>query len=156
MTRGSTHFLRSVIIGLGLIVLGVCLFGLPQLIHSELQGDFDYGPIFLGMYIPALPFFFALYQGWNLLGYVDKGKAFTADAVHALRKIKYAGLAISAMYVIGMPYIFYVADRDDAPGVAALGFVIIGASFVIAVAAALFQRLFQNAVDIKAENDLTV
>jgi hypothetical protein len=55
-----------------------------------------------------------------------------------------------------MPYIFYVADKDDAPGVAAIGFAIIGLSFVIAVAAAVFQRLLQNAVDIKSENDLTV
>jgi hypothetical protein len=60
------------------------------------------------------------------------------------------------MYVVGMPYIFHAADKDDAPGVALIGFVIIFASFVIATAAGVFQRLVQNAVDIKSENDLTV
>lgn len=55
-----------------------------------------------------------------------------------------------------MPYVFYVADRDDALGLAAIGFVFIGASFVIGTAAAVFQSLMQNAVDIKSENDLTV
>ena len=60
------------------------------------------------------------------------------------------------MYAAGMPYVFYVADQDDAPGVVAIGLVIIGASFVIATAAAVFQKLVQNAVDIKSENDLTV
>ena len=55
-----------------------------------------------------------------------------------------------------MPYIFYVADRDDAPGVAAVAFIIIGASFVIAAAAAVFERLMRSTVDIKSENDLTV
>jgi hypothetical protein len=34
--------------------------------------------------------------------------------------------------------------------------VIIFASIVIATAAAIFQRLLQNAVDMKSENDLTV
>jgi hypothetical protein len=55
-----------------------------------------------------------------------------------------------------MPYIFYVADRDDAPGVSVIGFIIIFASFVIAVFAAVLERLLQNAIEIKSENDLTV
>lgn len=55
-----------------------------------------------------------------------------------------------------MPYIYYAADRDDAPGVLAIALVIAFASLVIASAAGLFQRLLQNAVDIKSENDLTV
>lgn len=156
MDRGSTVILRGVILIIGLIVLGTCLFGLPSLIRSEFTGDFDYGWIFVGTYIPAVPFFIALYQGMKLLGYIDKDKAFSLDSVAALRNIKYCGYIIAGLYAAGMPYVFYVADRDDAPGVAAIGFIIIGASFVIATAAAVFQKLFQNAVDIKAENDLTV
>jgi hypothetical protein len=156
MKRGSTNVLRVVVLILGIIVLGICIFALPQLIHSEVNGDFDYGPIFLGMYVPAVPFFIGLYQAWLLLRYIDRNEAFSDLAVQALRKIKYCAFAISALYALGMPYIFYVADRDDAPGVAAIGFVIIGASFVIATAGAVFQKLFQNAVDIKNENDLTV
>jgi hypothetical protein len=145
-----------VIILIGLIVLALCVVALPLLISSELTGDFDYGPIFLGLYIPAIPFFFALHQALTLLGYIDKNKAFSEASVKALKHIKYCAFIISALFAAGMPYVFYVADRDDAPGVAAIGFVIIGASFVIAVAAAVFQRLFQNAVAIKSENDLTV
>ena len=103
-----------------------------------------------------MPFFFALYQALKLLNHIDRNNAFSLPAVKALEKIKYSALAISGLFTAGMPYVFYVADRDDAPGVAAIGFVIIFASFVIATAAAVFQQLFQNAVDIKSENDLTV
>lgn len=156
MKNGSTLFLRAVIIMIGAIVLAMCVLGLPLLIKSELGGDFDYGFIFLGMYLPAVPFFFALHQGLKLLGYIDKNEAFSSDSVKALKNIKYCSLTISGLYATGMPYIFYVADRDDAPGAAAIGFVIIGASFVVGVFAALLQKLFQNAVDIKSENDLTV
>lgn len=156
MKRGSTMFLRGVVMLIGLVVLAICIFGLPRLIASEVAGDFDYGVIFLGMYVSAVPFFFALYQALKLLDYIDRNDAFTDEAVKALKNIKYAAFAIGALYTAGMPYIFYVGDRDDAPGVVALGFVIAGASFVIAVAAAVFQKLFQNAVDIKSENDLTV
>ena len=156
MKRGSTLILKGVVVLLGLIVSGLCIFALPRFISSELAGDFDYGPIFLGMYVPAVPFFIALYQALKLLGYIDKNKAFSKLSINALKRIKYCALIISALYAAGMPYIFYVADRDDATGVALIGFVVIGASFVIATAAAVFQRLLQNAVDIKSENDLTV
>lgn len=156
MKHGSTNFLRLVILLIGLVVLVTCIFVLPRWISSELAGDFDYGPIFLGMYIPAIPFFVALYQALKLLDYIDRNKAFSPKSVKALRNIKYCGVVISSLYTLGMPYVFYVADRDDAPGVALIGFVIIGASAAIATAAAVFQKLLQNASDIKSENDLTV
>lgn len=157
MERGSTVILRGVVILIGLVVLGLCAIGLPMLIKSELTtSDFDYGWIFVGLYVPAIPFFFALYQALKLLDYIDKNQAFSELSVQAFRSIKYCALTISGLFAAGMPYVFYVADRDDAPGVALIGFVIIGASFVIATFAAVLQKLVQNAVDIKSENDLTV
>lgn len=156
MKLGPTFVLRAVVALIGLIVLALCLFALPAGIISELEGDFDYGAIFAGLYIPAIPFFFALHQTLKLLNNIDRNKAFSQSSVKALKNIKYCALIISGLFLAGMPYIFYVADRDDAPGGAAMGFVIIGASFVIATVAAVFQGLVQHAVDIKKENDLTV
>src|SRR3989344_5739867 len=156
MRQGSTIILKGVVLIIGLIVLGLCLFVLPAGIRSEMAGDFDYGLIFLGMYVPAIPFFFALYQALKLLSYIDKNKAFSELSVKALHNIKYCGFIISGLYAAGMPYIFHIADRDDAPGVAAIGLVIVFASFVIAVFAAVLQMLLTNAIDIKSENDLTV
>ncbi len=156
MKRGSTVILRGVIFLIGLIVLAICVFALPAAIAAETRGDFDYGPIFIGLYVAALPFFVALYQSLKLLSFIDANKAFSSMSVVTLKNIKYCAVIISTLFTVGMPYIFYVADRDDAPGVAALGFVIIGASFVIATFAAVLQRLLQNAIDIKSENDLTV
>jgi hypothetical protein len=115
-----------------------------------------YNPILLGMLIPAIPFFIALYQAFKLLGYIENGKVFSNISVKALKNIKYCGFAISLLYVIGMPYVFYVVQKDDNSGVIAIGCVVIFASVVIATAAAVFEKLLQNAVDIKSENDLTV
>ena len=92
----------------------------------------------------------------KLLNYIDKNKVFSDASIKALKNIKYSAIAISLLYAAGMPYILYVADKDDAPGVVLIGLVIIFASFVIATAAAVFQRLVQSAVEIKSENDLTV
>ena len=154
MKLGSTLFLKAVVMMIGLIVLAICAIALPAGIASDKTGY--YWPILAGLYVPAVPFFFALYQAIRLLDYIDQGKAFSPDSVSTLKYIKYCALAISALFAAGMPYIFYAADRDDAPGVAMIGFVIIGASFIIATFAAVLQKLIQGAVDIKSENDLTV
>jgi hypothetical protein len=154
MERGSTFILKMAIVLIGLIVLGLCLLVLPAGLLSDNTGY--YRPILLGLYIPAIPFFFALYSALSLLNLIEKNEAFSIESVNDLKKIKYSAVTICALFAAGMPYIFYAADRDDAPGVALIGFVIIGSSFVIATAAAVFQSLLQNAVDIKSENDLTV
>ena len=54
-------------------------------------------------------------------------------------------------------YLFIaVRGKDDIAGGVAMGLAMIFVSVVIATAAAVFEKLFQNAVDIKSENDLTV
>lgn len=154
MKQGSTLFLKGVVILIGAFMLSICAFGLPYVIGTiDLSG---YDPILLGLYIPAIPFFFALYQAIKLLDYIDKNQAFSLSAVMAFRNIKWSAVVISGLLAVGMPYIFYVAEKDDAPGVVAIALVIIFASFVIATFAAVLQKLIQNAVAIKSENDLTV
>jgi hypothetical protein len=154
MNRGSTLFLKLVVITIGLIVLGLCIFALPVGITTDRTGA--YRPILIGMYIPALPFFFALYQALKLLSYIDKNTAFSEGSVRAIKYIKYCAAVISAMFALGMPYIYYVAEQDDAPGVILIGLVLTGAPLVVAVFAAVLQKLLQNAIDIKTENELTV
>lgn len=154
MKKSSTVFLRSTVILIGALVFFLCVYAIPRVVGSIDMSGYD--PILLGLYIPAIPFFFALYQAMKLLNYIDKNNAFSLTSVNAFRTIKYCALAISGIFVAGMPYIFYVADKDDAPGVVAIGCVIIFASFVIATFSAVLQKLIQNAVDIKSENDLTV
>lgn len=154
MKQGSTLVLKGVVILIGMVVLALCIFVLPRGISSDRTGD--YRPILLGMYVTAVPLFFALFQTLKLLKYIDMNKAFSESSVKALKYIKYCAITISVMYAVGMPYIFLVADRDDAPGVVALGFVIIFASIVVATFAAVLQKLLQEALAIKSENDLTV
>jgi hypothetical protein len=61
-------------------------------------------------------------------------------------------------FIIGSEtFLFMMRSKSDDPaGAVATGLFIIFISVVIATAAAIFQKLLQNAVDIKSENDLTV
>jgi MFS family permease len=153
-SNGSTVILRVAVLTFAAIILGLCVFALPAGIVSDKMGLYRW--ILLGMYVPAIPFFYAIYQTMKLLSYIDKNTAFSDASVAALKAIKYCGIIIAGLFSAGMPYIYYVANKDDAPGVVAIGLVIIGASIAVAVFAAVLQQLLQSAIAIKAENDLTV
>ena len=139
---------------LALVVLAICVYVLPVGIATDNVGGYRY--ILIGLYVAAIPFFVALYQALRLLRYIDQESAFSNLSVKALETIKYCAITITGLFAAGMPYIYIVAERDDAPGVILIGLVITFASLVIATFAAILQRLVQQAVAIKSENDLTV
>ncbi|MED1270156.1 DUF2975 domain-containing protein [Bacillus mycoides] len=160
MKQGSTLFLKIAIILIGMPVLALCIFLVPNIGNyaAELYPDIAYIKylILINLYATVLPFYFALYQAFKLVSYIDKGNAFSKLSVRALKKIKNCAVTISILYVVGMPLFYLVAERDDAPGIIILGMLLIFASMVIAVFAAVLQRLLKDAIDIKSENDLTV
>ena len=158
--KRETLFLKVVIFLMAIPVLAVCIFVVPPLttFAGELIPKIPYLQyVFLfALYLTAIAYFVALYQALRLLSYIDRNIAFSELSVKALKNIKYCALIISGLYVLCMPIIMFMAEVDDAPGLGALGLIITFASFVIAVFAAVLQKLLKNAIDIKSENDLTV
>ncbi|MFJ7738682.1 DUF2975 domain-containing protein [Lysinibacillus sp. NPDC097287] len=160
MKPGTTLFLKITVILIGIPVLAMCIFLVPEIANfaAELYPDNAYIKylFLIDLYATAIPFYFALYQAFKLLSYIDKNKAFSELSVSSLKKIKYCAFSISILYVVGMPLFYLIAERDDAPGIIIIGMVMIFASFVIAVFAAVLQKLLKEAIDIKSENDLTI
>lgn len=160
MKRGSTLFLRVAVILIGIPILALCIFVVPGIANftAELYPDHTNLKylVLIDLYAAAIPFYFALYQAYKLLGYIDKNKAFSELSVRVLKNIKYCATIISSLFVVGMPLFYLIAEKDDAPGIILIGMALIFASMVIAVFAAVLQKLLQEAIDIKSENDLTV
>ena len=156
----ETAFLKCALVLMGLPVLALCIFVLPEITEyfAELNPSLSFlqYPFLLGLYVTAIFYFIALYQTFKLLSYIDKNQAFSELSVEALKRIKHCAVVIGSLYVVFMPLIYLIAEKDDAPGVILVGLVVPFASIVIAVFAAVLQRLLQEAIDIKSENDLTV
>ena len=153
MNFGSTLFLKVVIYLIGLAALGVCII----IAGVSLSGNAGmYLPVLALMFVTALPFFYALYNGVLLLRYIEKNIAFSELSIQAIRAIKYSAFSISVLYSGGMPVTVSVAHTDDAPGVVLIAFIFIFATLIVGVFAAVLEKLLQNAIDIKSENDLTV
>lgn len=144
MKRRTTFFLKIAVFLVGIPFFGLCILGLPWLVTRmaemfQVSAYLQY-PSLIGLYAAVIPFGFAVYQALKLLNCINKGKAILELSVKALNNIKYCAITIGVLYVIGMPLLFLVADKDDAPGVVALGLLVILASIVTAFFAALFQR----------------
>ncbi|SEQ78697.1 DUF2975 domain-containing protein [Piscibacillus halophilus] len=156
--RGSTLLLKIAVVIIGTPVLALCIYGFYMLSNNTLNPDYAFMlyPILMGMYISVIPFYIALYKAFKLLNYIDNNKAFSQISVNALKNIKYCAITISSLYVVILPFVYLVAEKDDAPGLIIIGMIPIFASMVIAVFAAVLQKLLQEAINIKTENDLTV
>ncbi|WP_206098989.1 DUF2975 domain-containing protein [Paenibacillus nanensis] len=143
---------------MGIPILAVCIFALPRIANEAADYFSAYWvfPVITIMYVSVIPFFAALYQAFKLLTLIDKSNAFSELSVKALKNIKYCAFAISVLYVASEPFLYLMAEKDDAPGLIVIGMVIIFASLVIGVFAAVLQKLLKNAIAIKSENDLTI
>ena len=158
MKRGSTLFLKLIVVLLGIVVFAWMIV-FPRLEGRATNLDLISiytDPFIIYGYVASIPFFVALFQALKLLGYVEKDAIFSQAAIRSVSIVKYCAVATIGFLVVAILYIRVMAQGDDPAGPTMLGLVAIFTSVVIATAVGVFQRLLQNAVDIKSENDLTV
>jgi hypothetical protein len=161
MKRSSIIFLQIVIVLLGVAALALLLWE-PQVEGvNKNRTNFEIyfqDPFLALVYAGSIPFFIALYQAIRALGYVGRNEVFSPEVVKALRTIRYCALAVIGFVVVEEIVILLMNNRDnDNPGAPIfLGILIVFPSIVVATVAAMFERILQNAVDLKSENDLTV
>jgi len=158
--KRETLFLKTALVLMGLPVLALCIFLLPGIVRyfAELNPDLGFlqYPFLIGLYVTAVVFFYALYQAFLLLMYIDRNQAFSELSVKALKNIKHCSVTIGILYVLFMPLLYLMAEADDAPGIILIGLLIVFGCMVVSVFAAVLQKLLKNAIDIKTENDLTI
>lgn len=158
MKKSSTLFLK-IIICLSAVVVFAGLIWFPKTEGRATNLDLFSiytDPFIVYIYLASMAFFFGLHQGFKLLKIIDENKAFSQAAVSTLKNIKITSLALIGFIAIAEFYIHFFAQGDDIAGPTMMGLLMIIAFGVIATASGIFQKLFQNAVDIKSENDLTV
>ena len=155
----STVFLQAVVVLIGILAL-VILIRVPltegRATNLDLLSIYT-DPFILYGYAASIAFFVALYKAFRLLGYIGQNKVFSPKSVDALKCIKYCAIVLSILIVMAGLFIRLFHDKEDDPaGFLALCIVTTFASIVVATAAAIFEKLLQNATDMKSENDLTI
>lgn len=158
MKKPSTLFLKAVLL-LGSVTVLAGLIYFPQTegraANLDLISIYS-DPLIMYVYLSSIPFFYGIFQAMNLLNLIDMNKAFTQSAVNTLRNMKLASIAMIALVAGAELFLHFVAKGDDLAGPTMLGLCVCLTFAVIATATSIFQKLFQNAVDLQSENDLTV
>jgi hypothetical protein len=156
MKQRSTIFLQVVIVLIGILALVLLIrFPLTEGRATNLGLFSIYAdPFILYGYAASIPFFIALYKAFKLLGYIGQNKAFSLNSVRTLRSIKYCAIVLSILIVMAGLYIRMFHHKDDDPaGFLAICIVTTFVSIVVATAAAVFEKVLQNGVDIISENE---
>src|SRR5688572_2384320 len=157
MTRGSTAFLQTLVVLIGIGALAFLIWE-PHVEGANAHAtifEMYFNPFCAYAYIASVPFFVALYQAFKVLGYAGQNRVFTHEAVKALRTIKYCALALIGFVAVSVLFMIG-GDPEDRPGGTFMRILIAFPSIIVATAAAISERILQNAVDMKSENDLTV
>ena len=159
MKRVSIIFLQAVIVLIGIVVLAM-MIRLPLIEGRAANLDLFsiyFDPLIIYVYLGSILFFIALYKAFKLLGYIGQNKVFSSNAVNTLKSIKYCALVLSILIVLAGVFIrIFHSKEDDPAGFIGMCIVTTFVCIVIATAAAIFEKLLQNAIDMKSENDLTI
>ncbi len=157
MKRSPAIFLQSVVVLIGIGALALLLWE-PHIEgrnkHATLFETYA-DPFVAYVYLGSIPFFMALYQAFKVLGHAGQNAVFSQAAVKALRTIKYCAIAVIGLVGVSVFFLAF-GDPDDRPAGVFMRVLVAFPSVVVAAAAAVFERVLRNALDIKAENDLTV
>lgn len=158
MKKSGAIFLQLVIVALGIGALFLLLWE-PHIEGVNAHAKFFevyLDPFIALVYIGSIPFFMALYQAFKVLRYAGQNKIFSQEAVNALRTIKYCAITIIGFVVVEEIFIMLNHGSNDPAGGVFMGLLVIFGSGMVSIVAKMFERILQNAVDIKSENDLTV
>ena len=155
--KRSSIFLQVVVVVIGIMALAILiLFPLTEGRAANLDLFSIYlDPFILYGYVASIAFFIALYNAFKLLGYIGQNKVLSSNSVKSLKIIKYCAIILSISIVLAGLFIKLFHNKEDDPaGFIAICIVTTFVSIVVTTAAAIFEKLLQNALEQKAVNEL--
>ena len=124
----------------------------PELAHLRL-------PIFVAVLVGLVPLTVAVKVVFDLLGVVDLGEAFSLQTVLLLRRLKVL-FGITAAYLVlglvGVSVAIWVAMGQTHPSILLGWFAAEVVALFLFTLAALLERLFAAALELRQDNELTV
>lgn len=148
----STFFLKIVAFLIGIAVLAVCVYWLPQTAIRDAKvrpGDYSIYPLLLCAYGVCITFSVALFQAYKLLSYIHLNNANSELSLKSLKAIKKCAFTVIFFILILLVYlrIFAMFTGDDAAGPIALGLIGILITAIIAAIIDVLQKPIKNALE---------
>lgn len=148
----SIFFLKTIAFLIGVAVLAVCLYWLPQAAIRDAKvrpGDYSIYPLLICAYGVCITFFVALYQIYKLLSYININNAISELSLKSLKVIKKCAFTIIIFILLLIVYlrIFAMFTGEDAAGPIALGLIGILVTAIIAAIIDVLQKPIKNILE---------
>ncbi|WP_318617499.1 DUF2975 domain-containing protein [Sporosarcina sp. YIM B06819] len=148
--QGSTTFLKVIIFLIGIAMLALCIFWLPEIAikDAKVHPDTAYFliPFVVCAYGFCITFSVALYQAFKLLTYIEKSNAFSELSLQSLEVIKKCAFTIIFLILLGIVSLMVLAKvtGDDAAGPISLSLMGILVTSTVAAFVSVIQRPIKN------------
>lgn len=157
--QGSIIFLQVILFLIGIAVLAVCTYVLPEAARRdtiERPGDYSLYPLLVCAYGICIAFSVALYQTFTLLTYIEKKHALSASSLQSLKRIKKCAFTVILFIFLAIVYLGVHAKftGDDASGPISLGLMGIFAISILVAIVDVLQKPIQNFLDAQPKNNL--
>ncbi|MDR0469372.1 MAG: DUF2975 domain-containing protein [Peptococcaceae bacterium] len=146
-TKSRSLALSRIMVGLFLLLLAAGSAGLPWLLRWYIgyagKSTMDYMPVMAILWVCALPAFVALIHLGKMLKNIASDQVFVRENIKALRVISWCSFAVAVVFIC---FFFYYI----------LGLIIAILAAFIGLILRVVKNVFEQALEIKEENDLTV
>jgi len=148
----STFFLKIVAFLIGIAVLIVCIYWLPQAAIRDAKvrpGDYSIYPLLICAYGICITFSVALYQAYKLLSSININNAFSKVSIKSMEVIKKCAFTIIFFILVLIVYlrIFAMFTGEDAAGPIALGLIGILVAAIIAAIIDVLQKPIKDILE---------
>ncbi|EEI20315.1 hypothetical protein HMPREF0497_0884 [Lentilactobacillus buchneri ATCC 11577] len=150
MMKWLTSFLKLVLVGLKLGVLLLCVLAFPALLKKlgviYPQYVVERLLFMTSLYTSAILFYVAGINAYRILNLINQHNVFSATTINAIARIKKMILGMGICYTLFLPFIYRVADSEDAPGLVLMFGVVALVPYVVSVFAAILEKLAKQVV----------
>jgi hypothetical protein len=148
--RGSTTFLKIIIFLIGIAMLALCIYWLPEIAikDAKVHPDTAYFliPFLVCAYGFCIAFSVALYQAYKLLTYIEKNNAFSELSLKSLKVIKKCAFTVIFLILLGIVSLMVLAKNtgEDAAGPISLSLMGILVTSTVATFVSVLQIPIKN------------
>ncbi|MFJ7649401.1 DUF2975 domain-containing protein [Lysinibacillus sp. NPDC097279] len=148
----SIFFLKTIAFVIGVAVLAVCIYWLPQAAIRDAKvrpGDYSIYPLLICAYGVCITFFVALSQIYKLLSYININNAISELSIKSLKVIKKCAFTIIIFTLLLIIYLRILAmfTGEDAAGPIALGLIGILVTAIIAAIIDVLQKPIKHILE---------
>ena len=153
--RGSTIFLKVIILWAGIAVLALCIYWLPEATRRDATANpyyhYQVYPLLVCAYGICVTFSVALYHVFKLLTYIEKNNAFSELSLKSLKVIRRCAFTVIFFILLVIVNLMVLAKTtgDDAAGPISLSLMGIFATSIVAVILEVLQKPINNLLDKK-------